>query len=212
VVEDRRNCGTLGTPVPGGARQAASRGLARCRGSAILARVSSFEPKAWLWFLCSYAPLWIMLGLRFTPTMLRVGLIAFGIACAVIVGWLLTRRAADRPSNTTITIIGDAGAEVSGYLAAYLLPFLTVADPKATDIVAYVIFIAVAGLVYVRSGLMQINPTVYVLGRRVLRGAIPVRSGTKDVFVITQRDLRVGASLKAERFADRVYIDHGSND
>jgi hypothetical protein len=170
--------------------------------------VTNFDPKAWLWFLSSYAPLWIMLGLRFEPLALRLGLIGFGIGCALVVAWLLVRRAADRPSNTTITITGEAGSEVSGYLAAYLLPFLTVSEPGATDIVAYAIFILVAGLIYVRSGLMQINPTVYALRRQVLRGTVPVRGGTKEVFVITSVDRRVGDSLKGERFSDRVYIDH----
>lgn len=172
--------------------------------------MTSFDPKAWLWFLSSYAPLWVMLGLRFDKLGLRIGLIAFGLACAALVAFLLARGAGERPSNTELTIAGDAGAEVSGYLAAYLLPFLTVAKPSANDLAAYAIFIAVSGLVYVRSGLMQINPTVYLMNRRVLRATIPVVGGaTKEVFVITTRDLRVPHTLKAERFADRVYIDHG---
>jgi hypothetical protein len=69
---------------------------------------------------------------------------------------------------------------VSGYLAAYLLPFLTVPEPSATDLVTYAIFVFVAGLIYVRSGLMQINPTVYLLNRRVLRATTPVRGTTKE--------------------------------
>lgn len=149
-----------------------------------------------------------MLGLRFDPCELRVGLIALGLVCGAYVGFVITRGADERPSNITLTITGDAGADVSGYLAAYLLPFLTVADPSTTDLIAYVIFIAVAGLIYVRSGLMQINPTVYLMNRKVLRASIPVRDTTKEVFVISRRDLRVASTLNAERFSDRVYIDH----
>lgn len=170
----------------------------------------TFDPKAWLWFLSSYAPLWVMLGLRFHPSWLRIGLIAFGLACAAYVAFVLTRSSDERPSNTTLTITGDAGADVSGYLAAYLLPFLTVADPSATDLVAYAIFVVVAGLIYVRSELMQINPSVYLLNRKVLRATTPVRETTKDVFVISRRNLRVATTLNAERFSDRVYIDHGT--
>jgi hypothetical protein len=169
----------------------------------------TFDPKAWLWFLSSYAPLWIMLGLRFHPYELRIGLIVFGVACGAYVAFVLTRSVDERPSNATLTITGDAGADVSGYIAAYLLPFLTVADPGATDLAAYAIFFGVAGLVYVRSGLMQVNPTVYLMNRKVLRAAIPVRGITKEVFVISRRDLRVTTTLNAERFSDRVYIDHG---
>jgi hypothetical protein len=170
--------------------------------------MSSFDLKAWLWFLSSYAPLWVMLGLRFKPLGLRVGLIAFGILCGLLVVYLLSRRRTERPSNMTMTITGDAGSEVSGYMAAYLLPFLTVSNPGVADAVAYVIFLAVAGLVYVRSGLMQINPTVYLMNYRVFRATVPVDKTTKEVFVISRRDLRMGVPLQGERFADRLFIDH----
>lgn len=168
------------------------------------------DPKAWMWFFSSYAPLWIMLGLRFSDTTARICLIAFGLILIAYVAIIVSRSADERPSNTTLTVSGDAGADMSGYLASYLLPFLTVPAPSLADVIAYVIFVLVAGLVYVRSGLMQINPTVYLMGRRVLRATVPVRDSTKDVFVISRRDLRVSAPLQAERFSDRVYIDHGT--
>ena len=170
----------------------------------------TFDSKAWLVVPVVLRAWWIMLGLRFDPFWLRIGLIAFGFACGAYVAFMLTRSADERPSNATLTITGDAGVDVSGYLAAYLLPFLTVADPKATDLAAYTIFFAVAGLVYVRSGLMQINPTVYLMNRKVLRATIPVKGMTKEVFVISRQDLRVATTLSAERFSDRVYIHNGT--
>ncbi|MGA2924876.1 MAG: hypothetical protein ABSG43_02590 [Solirubrobacteraceae bacterium] len=44
---------------------------------------------------------------------------------------------------------------------------------------------------------------------RVLRASVPVGASAKEVFLITRADRRVGEPLQAERFADRVYIDHG---
>jgi hypothetical protein len=163
---------------------------------------------ACLWFLSSYAPLWAMLGLRFHPLGLRIGCFVLAALSAGVVTLLLYRRGGERPTDTPLTISGDAGADVSGYLAAYLLPFLVVGAPSATDVAAYVVFILVAGLIYVRSGLMQINPTVYLLRWRVLRGSVPAGRSRKEVFLITRADRRVGDELRAERFADRVYIDH----
>ena len=87
------------------------------------------DPKAWMWFFSSYAPLWIMLGLRFTNTIARASLIAFGVLCITYVAFIMSRSAEERPSNATLTVTGDAGADVSGYLASYLLPFLTVQHP-----------------------------------------------------------------------------------
>lgn len=153
-----------------------------------------------------------MFALRFETTWLRV---LFALLCAlgVLVAVLVLRRGRrNRPSNTPITITGDAGSEVSGYLAAYLLPFLTIAAPPVLDGLAYLIFFLVAGVVYVRSGLMQINPTIYLLGRKVARGTTPAGEGglLKEVFVITRLDRRVGEKLRGERFSDRVFIDHAT--
>lgn len=166
---------------------------------------------AWLWFFSSYAPLWVMLGLRFECWPLRIGLMLFGAGCAVLVLLLLRRNARSNSSNNDpLVVTGDAGAEVSGYLAAYLFPFLTVSDPSVADLAAYGVFIAVAGIVYVRSELLQINPTVYLLGRRILRATISLDNGLKkEVFVITGRGRRVGEQLRGEVFADRVYVDNG---
>jgi hypothetical protein len=154
-----------------------------------------------------------MFALRFESTWLRLGFALLSIAGLLVATYLLHRHRAELPSNRTITIAGDGGAEVSGYLAAYLLPFLTLAAPPLLDGFAYLIFFAVAGVVYIRSGLMQVNPTIYLLGWRVVRGTIALgeRDGvsiSKEVYVITKRDRRVQESLKAERFSDRVYIDH----
>lgn len=82
----------------------------------------TFEPKAWLWFLSSYAPLWVILGLRFHPILLRASMIVLGAAGIAYVVFIVKRNAGERPANTTLTIRGDGGAEVIGYLAAYVLP------------------------------------------------------------------------------------------
>lgn len=120
----------------------------------------TFDARAWLWFFSSYGPLWLMLGLRFDGVALRVMFFVIGAASILLVARLLSRRAKERPTSTSVTITGDGGGEVGGYLATYLLPFRTVADPAWTDLFAYGIFIVVAGLIYTSSDLMQINPTV----------------------------------------------------
>jgi len=158
-----------------------------------------------------------MFALRFESTWLRV---MFGFLCLggiIVAAYLLRRNRSDRPSNQKITVTGDGGAEVSGYLAAYLLPFLSLAAPPLLDGLSYLIFLVVAGTVYIRSGLMQVNPTIYLLGWRVARGTIIVgKRGdvdvSKEVYVITKRNRRVQESLQGERFSDRVYIDHMHQD
>lgn len=153
-----------------------------------------------------------MFALRFESPYLRVAFGALSVLGVLVAVHLLLRGREDFPSNTPITVTGEGGSEISGYLAAYLLPFLTIAAPPLLDGFAYLIFFLVAGLVYVRSGLMQINPTIYLLRRRVVRGSVPVQVKKghllKEVFVITKVDRRVGEDIRGERFSDRVFIDH----
>jgi hypothetical protein len=149
-----------------------------------------------------------MLGLRFEHWWLQLPCFAATIGGATVVLYLLHRRKDDRPSDSELTIRGDAGGDVSGYLAGYLLPFLVVGKPGWRDLAAYVTFIIVAGIVYVRSDMIQVNSLLYVLRWRVLHATIDAGAVDADVFVITRRGHRVGDSLQAERFSDRVYIDH----
>jgi hypothetical protein len=71
-----------------------------------------------------------------------------------------------------VTKVTDASGEVAGYLASYLLPFVTVTSPTMTDLIGYGIFFVVLAAIFLRSNLAQINPTLYVIGFRVVRVTI----------------------------------------
>lgn len=122
----------------------------------------------------------------------------------------VSRRTSAEP--IPLAEVADAGPEVAGYLATYLLPFLMVAEPGTRDIVAYVLFLLITGLVYVRSNMAQINPTLYILGRRVVKvttdhewsGYVIVRSSSSqagDVIhaVPLNADVRVEVSRKTTK-------------
>lgn len=120
-------------------------------------------------FVGSYALLFLLLAIRFTTPWLVVvcGIVALiGFADMARIVFVVSRRTSSDPVR--IARVRDSGAEVSGYLATYLLPFLTVEDPGWRDLTAYAVFIGVLGLVYVRSEMTQINPTLYLFGRRVV--------------------------------------------
>ena len=61
----------------------------------------------------------------------------------------------------------DASGEVVGYLATYLFPFVTVPSPSAGDLIGYGILALVVLAIFLRSELVQINPTLYLFGWRV---------------------------------------------
>lgn len=120
-------------------------------------------------FLGSYGLLFVLLAIRFETTWLEIVcgmLAALGFLDMVRIVVLVSRKTAEDPIR--VSEVTDAGPEVAGYLATYLLPFLTVAQPTTRDVISYAIFLIVTGLVYVRSEMTQVNPTLYILGRRVV--------------------------------------------
>jgi hypothetical protein len=120
-------------------------------------------------FLSSYSLMFVILAIRFNTPWLRVTcaiIAAAGLLDTVWIMYVTARKTGSEPIRVSSVV--DHGAEVSGYLATYLLPFLTVGEPRVRDLVAYAVFFLVLGLIYVRSGMVQINPTLYLFGRRVI--------------------------------------------
>jgi hypothetical protein len=151
-------------------------------------------------FLCSYAPLFLILAIRFNERWLEVlcgGLFLLGLGGGLSVvlryrgrSWIATR-------------VEDRGAEVAGYLASYILPFVVVAEPSWRDLVGYAIFFVVAGTIYIRSGMLQINPTLYLLGWRVFAVSLGDRwTG----YALTRGALAHGDTVEVKRVTERVFM------
>ena len=141
-------------------------------------------------FIGSYVLLFLLLALRFTtPWLVMACAVLFVIGLVDTIWIVLHISGKTAPEPVTVRDVSDAGPEVAGYLATYLLPFLTVAEPTGRDIAAYVIFLVVTGLIYVRSEMTQINPTLYVLGRKVTKIST---SGGWSGYVIARSSIEPG--------------------
>ena len=134
--------------------------------------VASTDPEAFIvrgfLFLASYAPLFAILAIRFQGTVLRSvcgGLAAIGLLYLASALLLITRDSQARVYP--IRTVDDASGEVAGYLATYILPFVTIPSPSGTDIAGYCIMAGVVAVIFVQSDLATINPTLYLFGLRV---------------------------------------------
>jgi hypothetical protein len=109
------------------------------------------------------------LALRFDGTALRASVAGAGaIFLADTARLVIWQPRHVGPSPYQITEVRDHGSQVAGYLATYLLPLLVVPTPRVRDLLAYGLFFLVVAAVYVRSEMVDINPTLYMLGLRVL--------------------------------------------
>lgn len=159
-------------------------------------------------FVGSYVGLFALLAIRFDTLWLQLTCIGLGVLGTIFMLWIVfvvARKSGAEPVR--VTTVQDAGAEVSGYLATYLLPFLTVANPSVRDVIAYGIFLFIAGLIYIRSEMTQVNPTLYLLGRRVVkvatdggwRGYVVVRSFPEPDDVVRVVSLNESVRVEVKR-------------
>ncbi len=151
-----------------------------------------------LLFLSSYAPLFVILAIRFQGAALRgvcAGLAVIGFAYLTVVLWIVPRAAQERAYP--VDAVDDASGQVAGYLATYVVPFVTVASPSAADVIGYGIFAVVVLVIFLRSDLAQINPALYLLGRRVAS----ITAGQRSYYVICRRLPRPPTRIEAVRVA-----------
>jgi hypothetical protein len=160
-------------------------------------------------FLSSYAPLFGILAVRFDGLALR--LVCLGLFIVGAGDTLHITRAAKsarEPYEITMESSEDTGGEVSGYLASYLLPFVTIPSPGWRDLVAYALFLLIALVVYVRSNLVRVNPTLCLFGYRVLK--IQYNAG-KQQYLITRIEPDNGETVGVVDVAGVMLNIGGSN-
>ena len=109
--------------------------------------------------------------------------------------WVIPRAAQQRAYP--VDAVKDASGEVAGYLATYLVPFVTVPSPSAADVVGYCILAVVVLVIFMRSDLAQINPALYLLGRRV----VSITTGQRSYYVVCRRLPRPPSRIEAVRVA-----------
>lgn len=154
-------------------------------------------------FVGSYAPLFAILAIRFEGA---ARWISAGIAALAFVSlWRLVRTlpANTSPDRVKVDAVSDEGGTVTGYLASYLLPFLTVPEPGWRDAVSYVIFLVVSATVYVNSDMLHVNPTLYLFGRRVVKATV----GRRSVFIIARREILPGDRVRKTSLYGDVLVE-----
>lgn len=156
-------------------------------------------------FASSYAPLFALLALRFESPWLRLALAlaaAIFLADTVRVAYVIPRRVGTSPFTVTSAV--DEGGQVAGYLATYLLPFLAVPNPAVTDLAAYGLFLVVVGIISMRSNLTHINPTLYLLGYRLI--SVTTQEGFSGL-AIARTQVRAGDVLRANHLGSHLLVE-----
>jgi len=126
-------------------------------------------------FLSSYAPLFLILGIRSWSSntvegiaFVALGLVSIGGSAAVI-------RAVDtiEPSPMHVVSASSKSGETTGYLVTYVLPFLSLGTSSPADILSLAVLLVTFGLVFINSDLVLVNPVIAVMGFRLFEVEVP---------------------------------------
>lgn len=163
-----------------------------------------------LMFLSSYAPLMLILAIRFDECLLRVAcvlLAVLGVAgLRVFMG--LQHDPPEQRGRHTLVEVRHAGEGASSYLAGYLLPFVTISNPTATDLLAYLGFFVVAYVVTTRTGIIQVNPTLFLFGYRI-DSIIDDRDTQRYLLSRTKERVTAGTTVWTSRMTSDVLLFEG---
>lgn len=126
-------------------------------------------------FVSSYAPLAFILAVQRSngiwPPWKRPGFWVFiVIGVSGLIDAYRLPRGALRKAHIRVTLVEltDQGGQVAAYIATYLLPFIGYDIAGWRDAAALGIYFAVLFVVFIRSDLGLVNPTLYLTGWRVV--------------------------------------------
>lgn len=167
-------------------------------------------------FLISYIPLALIFAIRAIPSSnddrLCSWLVPAGFAVLAVLGFALAVRLLQgghrvSPVELKVTGIQDEGAQAAGYLATYLFPFIIFDAASWRVWVAYCVYFLVLALVTTRSNLILVNPTLYLLRRRVVRIDFDTKRGVgpadrQSAILICRQLPKVGDPVSVVRLAD----------
>jgi hypothetical protein len=154
-------------------------------------------------FFVSYVPLWGMLAFRAAPANgwkwdgRAVAVITFGVLALwgfVDAVRLIRGSGKTSPRSLIFGEVNDQGGNAAGYLATYLLPFIGLVPQDWGDWTAYGLYFLVALIVFIRTDLTFVNPTLYILNHRVVSANAYLPGGkilAGSPFVVVCRDPRI---------------------
>lgn len=168
-----------------------------------------------LLFFTSYCPLLLIVAVRNMGALeSELGLeVAYGIVAAGAALFAVSLAAVRRIFGRYEQIRGrrnnlhgrTEGGEkhILLYFITYVIPFVAVDALDAYSIASYGIILAMTAFLYIRSGLVYLNPVLAVLGLNVYR----VSTEERDVTVITKRRRRSGPRGEVIAVAEGVYYE-----
>ncbi len=163
-------------------------------------------------FVSSYVPLSIMYFLLYVRTNNAVAFISLGVALASVAALclMLWWWAHDvEATHDQVLEYRKPGAEVMGYVASYLLPFLGFSLDSRRHLLVLAVYLFVLGYLYVTTDMIRVNPTLNIILRRGVYEAKLKEHGS--VWLIAGGRIRQNCKIDVVRVKDDLVMQVNKN-
>lgn len=172
----------------------------------------------WMLFASSYFPLAVIIAILFynkQPILVICFLVVCFLGFLYLLGYFFYNSVYINPEPYKIQSRYAHGGEVMGYVASYIVPFVTFSLEGWQQIASLLIFIFILGVVYVNSeDMLRINPMLNLLGYHlyavtmVADGSTAKDEGDANSYaLITRRTVKRGQILYMTLIGPGVYLD-----
>lgn len=148
-------------------------------------------------FISSYFPLTLIFWILFVTQQPLYAWIILGIGMVGLIGMLLYFFGivpTFSPIQEKVTGRQIRDGDVMGYIASYLIPFVTFPLSGWQQIATFFVFMAVLGIVYINSDMIRINPMLNLLGYHLYE--ITIENGAESYSLITRRRVKCGETVR----------------
>ncbi len=121
----------------------------------------------WSLFLSAYAPMFAIAAVKWEGLALKCAVMGVFILFAAPMTLILMFGSHQEPTDLKFTRIEVSAELNAGFLATYLLPFLTTDTPSSNSLIAYGLFIWIVGLILTRGRVANVNPLLYLFGYHI---------------------------------------------
>ncbi len=108
-------------------------------------------------------------------------------------------------SSDTVTDFQKHDADVMGYIASYLIPFVTFPLDSWQQIAALLVFIGVLLIVYVNSNMIYINPMLNLIGYHLYE--VKLEHSALSHYYIARKGVRCNETIRFVRLSDDIFLE-----
>jgi len=160
-------------------------------------------------FISSYSPLALIIGVLFFAEQRILALsfwIVGGAGLLFMLVYLFLAVPKISPTQYKVTARHAKGGDVMGYVASYIVPFVTFPLNGWQQTFSLLTFIFILGVIYINSeDMLRVNPVFNLLGYKLYE--ITVEHNEESYALITHRGVKRNDIIHVVRFGNGIFLE-----